>query len=71
MVMGGPSQIRLLIDNADNIRIGTTTPEQKLHVAGNVKATQFIVGDVVFANGYVYFAESFMQISVIERNLRG
>ncbi len=53
MVMGGPSQICLLIDNAGNIRIGATPPEQKLHVTGSMKAAQFIVGDVVFANGYM------------------
>ena len=31
-----------------NVGIGTTGPTEKLHVAGKVKATEFITGDITF-----------------------
>ena len=31
--------------------MGTLSPEQKLHVAGRVRATDYDTGDIVFANG--------------------
>jgi len=49
--VGGTSDNRILIDTTGNVGIGTTTPSERLHVAGNVKATGFITGDITFANG--------------------
>ncbi len=42
---------RMKIDASGNVGIGTESPEQKLHVAGQVKATGFITGDITYANG--------------------
>jgi len=44
--VAGPSEKRLVIDNAGNVGIGTTAPPQKLHVAGDV-------GQTTSANGLV------------------
>ena len=49
--VGGVSTKRLVIDNTGRVGIGTETPTEKLHVAGNVKASGFITGDIEFANG--------------------
>jgi len=50
--VGGISNKRLVIDNSGRVGIGTETPTELLHVAGNVKATGFITGDMKFANNY-------------------
>jgi len=42
---------RLYIDSAGKVGLGTTSPAEKLHVAGKVKATEFVTGDITFANG--------------------
>jgi len=49
--VSGVSTKRLVIDNTGRVGIGTETPAELLHVAGNVKASSFITGDIVLANG--------------------
>lgn len=41
---GGAMTNRMTIDNAGNVGIGTTTPSQKLEVAGNVKGSGLCIG---------------------------
>ena len=48
----GVSTKRLVIDNTGRVGIGTESPAELLHVAGNVRATGFITGDIVMANDY-------------------
>ncbi len=48
--VSGISAKRLVIDNSGRVGIGTETPTELLHVAGNVKAAGFITGDIVMAN---------------------
>ena len=50
--VGGTSTKRLVIDNTGRVGIGTETPTEKLHVAGNVKASGFITGDIVLSNNF-------------------
>ncbi len=38
----------LTLGNNGNVGIGTTSPSEKLEVMGNVKADQFLTGDIVF-----------------------
>jgi hypothetical protein len=40
--------VRFMIDPSGNVGIGTSSPDEKLHVAGNVKAKAFIIGDIFF-----------------------
>ena len=42
---------RFTIKRGGNVGIGTTSPTERLHVAGNVKCASIIPGDIVFANG--------------------
>jgi len=51
--VSGVSAKRLVIDNTGKVGIGTESPAELLHVAGNVKASGFITGDMKFANNYV------------------
>ena len=51
--VSGVSTKRLVIDNTGRVGIGTETPTELLHVAGNVKASGFITGDMKFANNYI------------------
>jgi len=44
-------QRRFVIRENGNVGIGTTAPDQKLHVEGNVKADGWITGDIVFQKG--------------------
>ena len=48
--VAGGSVKRLVIDNTGKVGIGTETPTELLHVAGNVKASGFITGDIVMSN---------------------
>ena len=41
---------RFLINSSGNVGIGTTSPQQKLHVNGNVRAKGFITGDITFTD---------------------
>jgi hypothetical protein len=45
------STLMFKIDPLGRVGVGTASPTEKLHVAGNVKAQGFITGDVTFANG--------------------
>ena len=49
--VSGVSVKRLVIDNTGRVGIGTESPTELLHVAGNVKASGFMTGDIVLANG--------------------
>jgi len=51
--VSGISTKRLVIDNTGRVGIGTETPTELLHVAGNVRAAGFITGDMKFANNYI------------------
>jgi len=51
--VSGTSVKRLVIDNTGRVGIGTESPAELLHVAGNVKASGFITGDMKFANNYI------------------
>jgi hypothetical protein len=44
---------RLVIDKTGKVGIGTEPPSEMVHVDGNVKASQFIIGDIKFANDYI------------------
>jgi len=66
--VSGPSAKRLFIDNAGKVGIGTETPAEKLHVAGNVKATGFITGDITFANGYRLTEDEGSGMLLLNRN---
>jgi len=51
--VSGISTKRLVIDNTGRVGIGTETPTELLHVAGNVRATSFITGDIVLSNNFI------------------
>ena len=42
------SAYRLVIKDGGNVGIGTSSPTQKLHVNGNVRALKFIANDLIF-----------------------
>jgi len=73
----GVSTKRLVIDNTGRVGIGTETPTEKLHVAGNVKASGFITGDIEFANGVkateegkglAFLNDAGEKIAILDRN---
>jgi hypothetical protein len=47
-VARGSAPTQLIIKNNGNVGIGTTSPTEKLHVDGKVKATEFVTGDITF-----------------------
>lgn len=56
LILATNNLVRMLIDSAGNVGIGTANPQRLLHVAGTIRAEEILVtstgADYVFAPGY-------------------